>query len=73
LLENLQVEGFLVVHKAKLLRLLGRERDRKEAWSDLLELWKDTMSETGHLYVRDLPDGRVLISNAKLLDMDTRA
>ncbi len=51
----------ICLNKAYLLKLLGRERDRSEAWSELLDIYEDIGGSRDSLYGVEL-NGNIVVS-----------
>lgn len=71
-LETLIFEKVLVINKSRLLQLLGRERDRPEAWEELLEHFAAVGGERDELYASDLSGDRIILATFPLARVSQR-
>jgi hypothetical protein len=60
LLFDVMYSGAAIVHKRKLLRLLGWVNDKQSAWSDLLDHWIEIGGECENLCADEVLDKIVL-------------
>ena len=66
LLYEIDYEGYVVLHRDKLLRLLGRGNEAAGTWAALIEMWEGIDGSAAELRMVRLPGNRFLFTNQAL-------
>ncbi len=64
LLWQIDEEGFVVIHRDRLLRLLGKGNESPGTWTALLDEWEAIEGERDELFILKLPGSRFLLTGA---------